>query len=169
MENALILWSWKVNLVYSHVLEAWFTFKIYELHKKLILKDKLKNVLAEVFVLIQLMYTIASTSMLVERSFSTLKQIKTITRSSQSEDTKKITRSQDLLDPRCNGLFLIIYQGSYFLIPRESNPIANILANRLLWDANASDITCMCYCKLGWSLYWVFSNFYADRGSYGSK
>ena len=53
---------------------------------ELIVKDDLKDVWAQIFHLIQSICTLPSTSASVERSFSTMKRIKTYSRSSQSEN-----------------------------------------------------------------------------------
>ena len=50
-------------------------------------REELKDILAEVFDLIQLICTLPSIGALFERSFSTMNRIKTITRRSQSEDS----------------------------------------------------------------------------------
>ena len=54
-----------------------YRFKIDKLHKKLISKDELKDVLANVFDLINI-YLICTIPPTVEGSFSTMKRIKTI-------------------------------------------------------------------------------------------
>ena len=75
----------KGELVYMYSTPD-FYLKSINCIKEIIVKDELKDVLAEVFNLIQLICTIPSTSASAERSFSTMKRIKTFIRSSQSED-----------------------------------------------------------------------------------
>ena len=73
------------KLLYMEVLTSDFHLKFKNCIKKLIVNDEMKDVLAEEFNLIQLVYTIPSTKTSVEHLFSTLERIKTITRSSRNE------------------------------------------------------------------------------------
>ncbi|XP_077283246.1 zinc finger MYM-type protein 1-like [Arctopsyche grandis] len=102
----------KSELIYMYSTQDFHLKSINDV-KELIVKDDLIDVLEQVFSLIQLICTIPSTSASAERSFSTMKRIKTFTRSSQSEE-------------RLSGLALIAI---------EKKIMSNLKNNKKFYDA----------------------------------
>ncbi|XP_077283207.1 zinc finger MYM-type protein 1-like [Arctopsyche grandis] len=102
----------KSELIYLYSTQDFHLKSINDV-KELIVKDDLIDVLEQVFSLIQLICTIPSTSASAERSFSTMKRIKTFTRSSQSEE-------------RLSGLALIAI---------EKKIMSNLKNNKKFYDA----------------------------------
>ena len=89
--------------------------------KKLIVKDELKDVLVEVFNLImQLIFTMPSTRAFVDRSFPTMTRIKTIRRSSPSEDR---------LSALCLSVININWINIMLNLKKKKNSIMPLLMN----------------------------------------